>query len=50
VNVDLQQAYTRIKKFKTAYETGPRQLEYVNTLSRLARERSMPAVWSRVPI
>jgi nicotinamidase-related amidase len=48
VNVDLQQAYTRIDKFKTAYETDPRQLEYVNTISRLARERGMPVVWSRV--
>jgi hypothetical protein len=37
VNVDLQQAYTRIDRFKTAYETDPRQLEYVNTISRLAR-------------
>jgi nicotinamidase-related amidase len=48
VNVDLQQAYTRVDKFKTAYETDPRQLEHINTLSRLARERGMPVVWSRV--
>jgi maleamate amidohydrolase len=48
VNVDLQQAYTRIDRFKTAYETDPRQLEYVNTISRLARARGMPVIWSRV--
>ncbi len=48
VNVDLQQAYTRVDRFKTAYETDPRQIEYVNLISRLARERGMPVVWSRV--
>jgi nicotinamidase-related amidase len=48
VNVDLQQAYTRIDKFKTAYETDPRQIEYINTISHLARERGMPVIWSRV--
>ncbi|MFN3945150.1 MAG: isochorismatase family protein [Allosphingosinicella sp.] len=48
VNVDLQQAYTRIDRFKTAYETDPRQIEHINTISRLARERGMPVIWSRV--
>lgn len=48
VNVDFQRAYTDINTFKTAYETDPRQIEYANTLSRLARERDMPVVWSRV--
>ncbi len=48
VNVDIQQAYTRTDRFKTAYETDPRQIEHVNTISRLARERGMPVVWSRV--
>ena len=48
VNVDLQQAYTRLDLFKTAYETDPRQLEYINTISRLARAAGMPVIWSRV--
>lgn len=48
VNVDVQQAYTRIDMFKTAYETDPRQIEYINTISRLAREKQMPVIWSRV--
>lgn len=48
VNVDFQQAYTRIDKFATAYETDPRQIEHVNRLSALARARSMPVVWTRV--
>jgi nicotinamidase-related amidase len=48
VNVDLQQAYTRLDLFKTAYETDPRQIEYINTISRLARAAGMPVIWSRV--
>lgn len=48
LNVDFQQAYTRVDMFKTAYETDPRQIEYVNTISRLAREKRMPVVWSQV--
>ena len=48
LNVDVQQAYTRLDMFKTAYETDPRQIEHINTISRMARERGMPVVWSRV--
>lgn len=48
VNVDFQQAYTRIDKFATAYETDPRQIEYANMISRLARGLGMPVVWTRV--
>lgn len=48
VNVDFQQAYTAIDKFATAYETDPRQIEYTNTISRLARDKAMPVIWTRV--
>jgi maleamate amidohydrolase len=48
VNVDFQNAYTRIDRYKTAYETDPRQIEHVNTLSRLAREKDFPVVWTHV--
>jgi len=48
VNVDVQQAYTRTDLFKTAYETDPRQIEYINTISALARAKGMPVIWSRV--
>ncbi len=48
VNVDFQCAYTRIDRFATAYETDPRQIDYVNTLSSLARAAGMPVVWSHV--
>ena len=46
VNVDLQAAFTATAEFSTAYETDPRQLEYVNRLTGLARARGLPVVWS----
>lgn len=48
VNVDFQRAYTDLEAFKTAYETDPRQIEYANIISRLARKKRMPIIWSRV--
>lgn len=48
VNVDIQCAYTQLDRFVTAYETDPRQIEHVNTISRLAREKGMPVIWTRV--
>jgi nicotinamidase-related amidase len=48
VNVDFQNAYTRIDRYKTAYETDPRQIEYVNTISALARAKGMPVIWTHV--
>ncbi|MGJ8536825.1 MAG: isochorismatase family protein [Parasphingopyxis sp.] len=48
VNVDVQQAYTRLDMFKTSYETDPQQIDHINTISRLAREKGMPVIWSRV--
>jgi maleamate amidohydrolase len=48
VNVDLQNAYTRPAEFVTAYETDPRQIEYVNALARLCRANDCPVVWTHV--
>lgn len=48
VNVDIQKSYTRTDLFKTAYETDPRQLEYVNALAELFRELKWPVVWTHV--
>jgi len=48
LNVDIQQAYTRTDMFKTAYETDPKQIDYVNRISNLARQKGMPVAWSRV--
>ncbi len=48
VNVDLQCAYTKVDEFKTAYETDPRQIEYVNELARRFRRLGWPVVWTYV--
>ena len=48
VNVDPQKAYTCIDEFKTAYETDPRQIEYINSISALARAKGMPVIWTHV--
>lgn len=48
VNIDLQCAYTRVDEFKTAYETDPRQIEYVNGLARGFRRLGWPVVWTYV--
>lgn len=48
VNIDLQKAYTAVGRFKTAYETDPKQLEYVNALARSFRAQRLPVVWTYV--
>ena len=48
VNVDLQKAYTRTDLFKTAYETDPKQLDYISNLSILCRNKGIPVVWTNV--
>ena len=48
VNVDFQNAYTRIDRYATAYETDPQQIAHANTISALARSAGLPVVWSRV--
>lgn len=48
INIDLQKAYTAVGEFATAYETHPRQLDYVNQLARLFRGKRRPVVWTYV--
>jgi maleamate amidohydrolase len=48
VNIDLQRAYTDLATFKTAYQTDPRQIEYINALSALVRAKRLPVVWTYV--
>ena len=48
VNIDLQKAYTAVGEFATAYETNPKQLDYVNQLARAFREKRCPVVWTYV--
>jgi maleamate amidohydrolase len=48
VNIDLQKAYTRTDLFATAYETDPRQLEYINNLASSFRALAWPVIWTHV--
>jgi nicotinamidase-related amidase len=48
INIDLQNAYTSVGEFPKAYETDPRQIEYVNELARLFRSKGFPVVWTNV--
>lgn len=48
VNIDPQKAYTRTDLYKTAYETDPRQMEYINDLAKAFRAKSWPVVWTHV--
>ena len=48
VNIDPQKAYTSVGEFKTAYETDPRQMEYINELSKKFRAKGWPVVWTHV--
>lgn len=49
VNVDPQKNYTRPDLYpKTAYVTDPKQMDYTNEISNLARSKGLPVVWTRV--
>lgn len=48
VNIDLQKAYTSVGEFVTAYETDPKQMDYVNQLADLARSKGLPVIWTYV--
>jgi len=48
INIDLQKAYTAVGEFATAYETDPKQLQYVNQLASTFRSRGLPVVWTYV--
>ncbi|MEM7740564.1 MAG: isochorismatase family protein [Pseudomonadota bacterium] len=49
VNVDPQKAYTRPDLFpNTGYISDPDQMDHINHLSGLARQKSLPVVWTRV--
>jgi len=48
VNVDPQKSYTRPDLFKTAYVTDPRQMEHINNISKAARKKGLPVIWTHV--
>jgi len=49
VNVDPQKGYTRPDLFpNTAYITDPKQMDYINQISKLARSKGLPVIWTHV--
>ncbi|WP_237173431.1 isochorismatase family protein [Paracandidimonas lactea] len=48
INIDFQNAYTRVDEFHSAYETDPGQINYVNALARGFRALNWPVVWTYV--
>ena len=49
VNIDIQNAYTNLQEFpKTAYETDPNQIQYINQINALARAQHLPVVFTYV--
>lgn len=48
INIDLQNAYTKVGEFATAYETDPKQLDYVNELADAFRAKHLPVAWTYV--
>ncbi|MDH4022941.1 MAG: isochorismatase family protein [Gammaproteobacteria bacterium] len=48
INIDLQRAYTDTNAFRTAYQTDPRQIGYINALVDLTRRRGWPVIWTYV--
>jgi maleamate amidohydrolase len=49
VNIDIQNAYTNLEEFpKTAYQTDPNQILYINQINELARQKGLPVVFTYV--
>jgi maleamate amidohydrolase len=48
INIDMQRAYTDLDQFKTAYETDPNQITYINELSTAVRSLHCPVIWTYV--
>ena len=49
VNVDPQKSYTRPDLYpKTSYITDPRQMEHIDSISKAARTKGLPVVWTHV--
>jgi len=48
LNIDLQKAYTLESEFTSAYSNHPKQMDYVNEISNLARDKNLPVIWTYV--
>ncbi|MSO73156.1 MAG: isochorismatase family protein [Rhodospirillaceae bacterium] len=46
INIDVQKAFTRTDLYKTAYETDPNKIQYINEISELMRGRNWPVIWT----
>lgn len=46
INVDLQNAYTQVGRYPTAYENHPEQIPMVNRLAHSVRRLHWPVVWT----
>ncbi|WP_026296701.1 isochorismatase family protein [Hirschia maritima] len=49
INVDPQKGYTRPDLFpKTGYITDPNQMNHINDVSKAARDKGLPVIWTHV--
>ena len=48
VNVDVQKSFTLEDEYTSAYSTHPRQIDYINEISGIARSKNLPVVWTYV--
>jgi maleamate amidohydrolase len=48
VNIDPQKVYTRTDLYKTAYESDPQQIDYINELAKQFRALGWPVVWTHI--
>ena len=46
INIDVQKAFTRPDLYKTAYETNPDQIKFINEIAELMRQRNWPVIWT----
>ena len=46
INIDVQKAFTRTDLYKTAYETDPKQIQYINEVAALMRALQWPVIWT----
>ena len=46
INIDVQKAFTRTDLYKTAYETNPKQIQYMNEVGALMRTLGWPIIWT----
>ncbi len=46
INIDVQKAYTRPDLYRSAYETNPNQIQYINQVSALMRGLGWPVIWT----